>query len=225
MEFDFRQLSQKDRYKLMVSTIVPRPIALATSIDADGKVNAAPYSFFNGMASDPPILVIGIELDFDHELKHTGHNIRRTGEFVVNLVNEDLAQQMVDCAIDFPRGVDEVQATGLTALPSVVVAPPRIAESPVSFECRKTVSVEVGAGRMIVVGEIQYMHIRDDLIANEEKLYIATEKAGFIGRMHGTGWYARTTDLFEVRRQSFGQWQERNPDAAAALGTEPEAAD
>src|SRR5206468_7624673 len=140
---------QSDAYKLLVSTVVPRPIALATTVDLQGRINAAPFSFFNAVSSVPPVVVLGISPgDPNNELgdgyKDTERNIRDTGEFVVNLVDEALAEQMNICAVDFPLGVGELEKAELTALPSVGVAPPRIAQAPVSFECRRITGLSLG---------------------------------------------------------------------------------
>src|SRR5947207_5041074 len=149
MDLDLRQLSARDRYKLLISTVVPRPIALATTVDAEGRVNAAPFSFFNAVSSVPPVVVLGISPgDANNELgdgyKDTERNIRDSGEFVVNLVDEALAERMNICAVDFPAGTGELNAAELTALPSVGVRAPRIAQSPVSFECRRVTGVSLG---------------------------------------------------------------------------------
>ncbi|MBV9865397.1 MAG: flavin reductase family protein [Abitibacteriaceae bacterium] len=206
MHIDFSTISPRDRYKLLVSTVVPRPIALVTSMRADGQLNAAPFSFFNAMGSDPPLLVINIG-DRDPDIpKDTAQNIRQTGEYVVNIVDESMAEQMNICAVDFPHGTSEVAAAGFTTVASVGVKPPRLAESPINFECREYTTLEIGRNRL-VIGEVLHFHIRDDLI-DVEKLYVNTERLHAIGRMHGAGWYARTTDLFQMPRMSYEEWQE-----------------
>src|SRR5258708_39963339 len=131
MHFDLAQIPTTDAYKLLVSTVVPRPIALATTIDGGGLVNAAPFSFFNAVSSVPPVVVLGISPgDASGDgYKDTERNIRDSGEFVVNLVDEALAERMNVCALDFPAGTGELDKAQLTALPSVWVRPPRIAPS------------------------------------------------------------------------------------------------
>lgn len=205
MEFDFSKLRRMDRSKLIISTIVPRPIGWVTSISDDGIVNAAPYSFFNGMSSDPPLVVLGLERYGHASNKDTGDNIAANGEFVVNLVNEDLAQAMNVTAITFPPDIDELAEAGLTAIPGSQVKPPRIAQSPVAFECRQTHTLDVGKANQIVVGEILHMHIGDEFI-DLDKMYVDTPALKLIGRMHGGGWYARTTDLFEMQRIPLDEW-------------------
>ena len=213
MQFNFKDMKRLDRYKLMVSTIVPRPIGFVTSLSADGVVNAAPFSFFNGMASEPPTLVLGLETYPGFApVKDTGDNIRDTGEFVVALVSEDMGDQMNLCAMAYPPEVNELEEAGLTALPAVDVAPPLIGEAPVNFECKRVTTLEMSGGSKIVVGEIIRMHIKDEFI-DMEKLYVDTPALKLIGRMHGTGTYARTTDLYEMVRP--------NSDKAKKLLDEP----
>lgn len=206
MQIDYAKLTTHERYKLLVSTVVPRPIALATTVDLQGVVNAAPFSFFNAVCDEPAAVMMCVNA-VPGALKDTARNIRDTGEFVVNLVDEAIASAMNICAVDFPPEVDELKEAGLTAAPSVKVRPPRIVESPVSFECRRLANLELGIGRNLVVGEVLTAHIRDELI-DAEKLRVHTEKMRLIGRMHGTGWYARTTDLFEMPRLSLDEFRQ-----------------
>jgi flavin reductase (DIM6/NTAB) family NADH-FMN oxidoreductase RutF len=211
MHFDLAQIPTTDAYKLQVSTVVPRPIALATTIDRAGRVNAAPFSFFNAVSSVPPVVVLGISPGAGSEdgYKDTERNIRDSGEFVINLVDEALAERMNVCAIDFPAGTGELEKADLTALPSVGVRPPRIAQAPVSFECRRITGLSLGPRSTLEVGSVIHIHIRDDLI-DPVKMYVHTDKMRLIGRMHGRGWYARTSDLFLMDRLDLDTWnQER----------------
>ena len=147
MLFDFTQLPARECYKLVVSTVTPpRPIAWVISMDKQGNLNAAPFSFFNAFSGDPPVLGIGIGCHAPPEPKDTRANIRDTGEFVVNLVSEDVAEAMNITAIDFDRSVNELEEAGLSTLPSVLVKPPRIAQSPVSFECKADANCGTRAG-------------------------------------------------------------------------------
>jgi flavin reductase (DIM6/NTAB) family NADH-FMN oxidoreductase RutF len=207
MHFDLAQIPSTDAYKLLVSTVVPRPIALATTVDRSGRVNAAPFSFFNAVSSVPPVVVLGISPGATSEdgYKDTERNIRDSGEFVVNLVDEALAEQMNICAIDFPDGIGELDKSGLTAVPSVGIRPPRIAQSPVSFECRRVTGVSLGPRSMLEIGRVIHIHIRNDLV-DPAKMYVHTEKMRLIGRMHGRGWYARTSDLFLMDRIDLETW-------------------
>ena len=209
MLFDFTTLAAQDRYKLMVSTAVPRPIAWVVTQDLSGRLNAAPYSFFNVFANEPPVLVIGIGGRKPGDVKDTGQNIRETGEFVVNLVSEETAQAMNVTAIDFPPEVDELFQAGLETAPSTKVKPPRIAASPVAFECERMMAIELHHDRSLIVGRVVAMHIRDDAVLNRERCYIDTPKLHLIGRMHGGGSYLHTTDVFEMPRIKLEDWEIR----------------
>ena len=200
MFFDFETLAANDRYKLLVACVVPRPIAWVVTLDDTGTVNAAPYSFFNAMANDPPLVAIGMGARPMGAEKDTCANIRTSGQFVVNLVNADNAPAMNLTAYDFPPGVDEVAKAGLTTLPSQVVKPPRIAESPVAMECELFQMIDVNVERAIALGRVVAMHIADDAVMDRDRCYIDTPKLDLVGRMHGAGWYARTTDRFELKR-------------------------
>ncbi len=200
MLFDFETLAAQERYKLLVSTVLPRPIAWVVTQDLNGVLNAAPYSFFNTFANDPPVVVIGIGGRKPGDAKDTGNNISSTGQFVVNLVSDANAQAMNVTAIDFPPEVDELAEAGLTTIPSTKVKPPRIAESPVAFECERMMTLELNVDRALVVGRVLAMHVRDDCVLDPARCYIDTPKLDLIGRMHGAGWYARTTDRFEMPR-------------------------
>jgi flavin reductase (DIM6/NTAB) family NADH-FMN oxidoreductase RutF len=208
MLFDFAQISAKDRYKLLVSTITPRPIAWIVSQDSGGVLNAAPFSFFNAFAGDPPVVGIGISSHEPDRPKDTRANIRQTGQFVVNLVSEEIAEAMNITAVEFPAGVDELKQAGLSTHASVHVKPPRIAESPVSMECELMQIVELGSSTGLVLGRVLAMHIRDAAVLDAQKHYVDTPSLKLIGRMHGAGWYARTSDLFEMPRIPLRDWKE-----------------
>lgn len=208
MEFDLRLLEARDRYKLLVGIVVPRPIALVTTIDLKGRINAAPFSFFNVMGSDPPLVVLGIGDRPGGVPKDSARNIRATHQFVVNLVDEAIAERMNVCAIDFPEGTDELPCAGLTHAASTDVRPPRIAESPVNMECRELQTIEVGRNR-VIMGEVLRLHVRDDVI-DPARFHVHAEKLRLIARMHGAGWYVRTTDLFEMPRMALSEWETRS---------------
>jgi flavin reductase (DIM6/NTAB) family NADH-FMN oxidoreductase RutF len=213
MLFDFADLAPQDRYKLLTSTIVPRPIAWVVTQDPAGVLNAAPYSFFNAVSGNPPIVVLGIGGRRPGDVKDTGHNIRMTGQFVVNLVSQRTAAAMNITAIEFPPEVDELAQAGLTTLPSTRVRPPRIAESAVALECERHTTIEISHDRAIVLGRVLAMHIRDDAVLNRERCYIDTPALDLIGRMHGGGWYARLTDRFEMPRIPLEDWTGPDPTA------------
>jgi len=209
MLFDIEKLDSQNTYKLLVATVVPRPIAWVTTVDEDARLNAAPFSFFNAVSGYPPIVCFGIGGRAPGDAKDTGNNIRRTGQFVVNLVSDELVEQMNITAIDFGPEIDEVFEAALTPVPSTKVRPPRILEAPVSMECERLVTVEVGNDRSVVLGRVLAMHVRDDCVMDAEKCYIDTPKLNLVGRMHGRGWYTRTTDRFEMPRIEVPEWKLR----------------
>jgi flavin reductase (DIM6/NTAB) family NADH-FMN oxidoreductase RutF len=209
MLFDFDALSARNRYKLLVATVVPRPIAWVVSQNAAGHVNAAPFSFFNALSGDPPVVGIGIGARPNGAPKDSAANIRSTGEFVVNLVPDAAAAAMNVTAIEFAPEVSEVVEAGLDMLPSVKVRPPRIAASPVALECRLLQTVELGPARVLVLGRVLAMHVHDAAVLDAGRCYIDTPKLHLIGRMHGAGWYARTTDLFEMPRIPVEAWRRK----------------
>ena len=204
MEFPIDTMETGQSYKLLASVVLPRPIALVSTLDENGTVNAAPFSFFNLLGSSPPIVALGITNKDKDTPKDSRVNIARTREFVVNLVHAGLADAMNACAIDFPAGVSELDAAGLSAAPSIRVAAPRLAEARVSLECRLHSIVEIGDNR-IVLGEVVYLHLGDAFV-DGEMLRVHAEKLELIGRMHGGGWYVRTTDLFDLPRPNYADW-------------------
>ena len=209
MFIDFGAISGQERYKLLVSTITPRPIAWVVSQNLRGELNAAPFSFFNAFAGDPPVIGIGIGSHGPGRAKDTRVNIKETGQFVVNLVSEEMAEAMNVTAIEFDAGVDELKEAKVKTLPSEKVKPPRIAASPVAMECELMQIVELGANTGLVLGCVLAMHLTDDAVLDATKLYVNTPKLKLVGRMHGAGWYARTSDLFEMPRIPVPEWKKK----------------
>jgi flavin reductase (DIM6/NTAB) family NADH-FMN oxidoreductase RutF len=177
-------------------------------MDRDGVVNAAPYSFFNVFSDNPVVVAIGCAARAPGTPKDTLANIEATGQFVVNLVSAATVDAMNITAVDFPPGVSEITEAGLTAVPSTRVAVPRIAESPIALECEIFQFVPT-RGHTIVLGRVLAMDIRDDCVLDAAKFYVDTPKLDLVGRMHGRGWYARTTDRIEVPRMSGAEWAAR----------------
>lgn len=203
MQFDMRSLPLLSRYKIINSTITPRPIAWVTTVSETGVVNAAPHSFFNAVGDEPPMIVLGLLKDgASRGLKDTATHIIQSGEFVVNLVSEDAAEAMNLCSVAAPSDVSEVTYAGIETLPAVAVRPPLIAGSPVSFECKKYAAIDIGR-QTVVLGEILVAHIDDKFIVDPEKLYLDTPAMKLIARTHGSGWYVRTSDQFKMERPKY----------------------
>jgi flavin reductase (DIM6/NTAB) family NADH-FMN oxidoreductase RutF len=204
--FDFSAIPPRECYKLLVATVTPRPIAWVVSQNLDGRLNAAPFSFFNAVSGEPPVVALGIGSHEPGRPKDTRRNIRDTREFVVNLVSEEAAQAMNITAIEFEPEVNELVEGQLETVPSVYVKPPRIAVSPVSMECSLLQIVDFSADNSLVLGRVLAMHVRDEFVLDPAKNYIDTPNLRLIGRMHGTGWYARTSDLFDMPRIPRSNW-------------------
>jgi flavin reductase (DIM6/NTAB) family NADH-FMN oxidoreductase RutF len=198
MELDLETTFADRAYPILASLVTPRPIAFVTTMSPDGKVNAAPFSFFNVLGSEPPYLAFAPGDRDDGTPKDTARNIRLTHEFVVNLVEEGIAEAMNRCAASLPYGVNELVDAGLHTVASTVVKPPRIAESPVSLECKEWGTLHIGDNRL-VVGLIKRVHVRDELFDAEAKR-IRTERLFLVGRMASPHWYCRTRDRFEMVR-------------------------
>jgi flavin reductase (DIM6/NTAB) family NADH-FMN oxidoreductase RutF len=210
MQFDFKTMKPMDRYELLLGTVIPRPITIVTTLSAGGALNAAPYSLFNVVGHDPPVIMLAVLPHPEGRLKDTAENIFATREFVVNLVPQSLAEAMNITCIDAPPEIDELTLAGLTPAASQAVRPPRIAESPVSFECRVLTSLVTGPRQTAVIGRIVRAHVDDAVILDKERCHIDTQALRLIARMHGSGWYARSTDLFQIDRPSWAAWQENN---------------
>jgi flavin reductase (DIM6/NTAB) family NADH-FMN oxidoreductase RutF len=206
MRFDFERMPPMERFEAMTGTVVPRPIALVTSLDADGRLNAAPYSFFAPMAIDPPLLAIGVLPHVEGRLKDSGSNALATGELVVNMVSGRLAEAMNLTCIDAPPGVDEAALAGLATLLSERVAPPRLADSPVAFECRLHQAIEPGPNQVILLARILLAHVAPSCLTDTEPPAIDTPALDLIGGLHGARWYTRTSDRFAMDRPSWAEW-------------------
>ena len=198
MELDLEGKHADRAYAVLASLVTPRPIAWVTTVGPDGVVNLAPFSFFNLLGSNPPILGFCPGDRDDGTPKDTALNIRLSHEFVVNLVDEAVAEAMNRSAASLPYGVSELTSAGLTTLRSSVVRPPRIAESPASLECTEWGTLQIGENRL-VIGLIKRVHVRDELF-DPVTLRIRAEQLQIIGRMASPDWYCRTRDRFEMQR-------------------------
>jgi flavin reductase (DIM6/NTAB) family NADH-FMN oxidoreductase RutF len=196
VELALSELSAKERYRLLIGLVVPRPIAFITTRSEDGVVNAAPFSFFNLMGEDPPIVVVSLESRPDGSIKDTLRNIRRTGEFVVNLVDEAIAAAMHQASANYPPEVSEVSAVGLSLAPCREVAIERIAEAPASLECKVLQTVAIGPTRRIVIGKIFRLHVRDTLVDPATKR-IREDAYHPVGRLYANS-YVKTRERFTL---------------------------
>ena len=192
---DFAAITEHQRYQLMASLIVPRPIALVTTQGTSGVVNAAPFSMFNMLGEEPPLLMISINKLGDGRLKHTAANIIATREFVVHIADEPMADQMHRCGDDHPATVSELAAVGFTTAPSHAVAPPRIAEAPVAFECALADTLET-TSRHIFIGNVRWLHAREGLI-DLERYRVRLQNFFPVARF-GASFYIRTRDRFSL---------------------------
>ena len=200
MLIDVSQSDPLTVYQALVGAVTPRPIAWVTTVDVQGRVNLAPFSFFNAFGSNPPVVVFSPNLKRDRGKKDTLRNAEATGQFVVNAAVNELAAQVNLSSRELPEGESEVDLTGLTLLPSVKVRPPRLAESPVHLECvvRQILPIGDGPGAAnLVIGEVVVLHAADAVLDGRGR--IDPHKLHAIGRLGGD-YYCRTTDLFEMKR-------------------------
>lgn len=198
---DPREISPQENYKLLIGSVLPRPIAFVSSLSPEGVPNLAPFSFFNAVCNNPPtILFCPVRRGTDGSKKDTLLNIEATKEFVVNVVSEDIVMPMNQTAAEYPRGVNEFTESGLTEAPSVIIKPPRVLESPISMECRLNQIVYIGEGGpgsgSIVIGTVVYFHLREDVYENG---YVVTEKLKPVARLAGTS-YCPVRDIFSLPR-------------------------
>jgi flavin reductase (DIM6/NTAB) family NADH-FMN oxidoreductase RutF len=208
MKFDLEKATHRETYNLLIGLVAPRPIALVTSMNEQGGLNAAPFSAYNYLCTDPPIVGLGV---MDRPTggfvpKDTARNIRRTGEFVVNVVTEDIAHQMNVCATDFPAEIDELEMAGLATEPSHVVKVPRIRQAHAALECREYTTMEIGRSR-IILGRVVAIYIEDKYV-DPAGPYVRAEELHAIGRMNGLGSYVKTKDAFmTMPRISYEEWK------------------
>lgn len=204
LTIDPTKQTPQETYKLLVGSIVPRPIAFVSSMDEHGVRNLAPFSFFTAVSANPPVICFSpMVRSAAHPpltmTKDTIRNITNTREFVVNIVSEEFVQQMNACSAELPPEVDEFEISGLTPLDSEMVKPPRVAESHIQMECRLLQVVTVSAeplGGSLVLGHVLRFHVRESIIDN---FRIDPDKLKAVARMAGST-YARTTDRFELER-------------------------
>jgi flavin reductase (DIM6/NTAB) family NADH-FMN oxidoreductase RutF len=202
---DLATLTPRDRYKLLCALIVPRPIALVTTLGGDGTINAAPFSFFNVFAEEPALVALGLFANDDGSLKDTSANIDATGAFTVNLIDEALAARMNTCAVNFPAEMSEIDAAQLSTLPGVAIPVPRIAEAPAALECRHYKTLEVSAHRRLCLGEVIHVHARAGIV-DPTRMYVNLDNYKPVARMFGN-LYAGLGPPFELKRQTYAEWR------------------
>ena len=209
MQIDTALHSEADNYKILTNVVVPRPIAWITSRSQSGVINLAPFSFFNAVGSDPPYIVVSIGLRDDGTPKDTARNIEASGEFVVNLVTEDLLHAMNVSAAEFPPDQSELVAADLHTVPGVKTRTPRLAEAQVSLECRLFKSQVLGSNTLYIA-EILMFHVADHLMG--ARLHV--NNFAPIGRLGSPSAYCRTTDRFELPRMSYADWRKETEGAS-----------
>ncbi|WP_225772996.1 flavin reductase family protein [Inquilinus sp. Marseille-Q2685] len=205
--FDFAALTERERYKLLIGTVIPRPIALVTTLSRDGRPNAGPFSFFNVLTHDPAIVAIGVENHADMSFKDTARNIRETGEFTVHICDTALAERMEICAIKFGPEVNELEQAGLETTPGEMVRSPRILAAPAALECRRYMTLQLSPAREIILGEVLGVFVRTDAV-DARSLHVDQHKMDAIGRLGGHS-YARTQDQFEIKTLTPDQFHHR----------------
>lgn len=201
MQLDPATLAEKEQYKLMTGCIVPRPIALITTLGPLGP-NAAPFSLFNMAGSAPPMVMFAIGDQGDGREKDTLQNVRYLPEFVIHICNEAIAERMNICSTDFPTGVNELERAGLSTAPSVKVRPPRIVEAPVQLEGRVMQIIDVGDRHHVVLGEILWFHFHNGIV--NERYYVDVQRLNPIGRLSGPN-YSRVREVFQMDRPFIGE--------------------
>ncbi len=203
MDIRTSDIDRKRIYKLMTSTIVPRPIAWISTVSKDGVFNVAPFSYFAGVSSSPPLLMVSVGSKETGEKKDTWKNIEETGEFVVNIVTKQLLEKMNITSMAFDEDIDEFKEADLTPEPSLIVKAPRIKESPINIECKKFEIINIGK-MGIIFGEIVNFHIKDELL--NEKGYVDTKKIEIVGRLGGAEYcIISENNTIEIKRPDLGK--------------------
>ncbi len=208
MQFDVRAMKPMDRYELLLGTVLPRPITIVTTLSGNGVLNAAPYSLFNVVSHDPPVIMIAVLPHLERRLKDTAANVFETREFVVNLVPRSMAAAMNITNIDAPAGTNELTLAGLDVTASKSVKPPRIATSPTAFECRLLTSLSFNSDQAVLFGEVITAFVSDHLVIDAARGVVDTPRLDLFGAMHAARWYCSTADRFEMVRPTWKQWMD-----------------
>ena len=207
LDIDPKSLSARDRYKLLCGLVVPRPIALVTTLSPEGVVNAAPFSFFNMFSDEPPIVILGVNLRNDGTEKDTTRYIQANGEYVIHIVSEEDGHAMNVCATEFPEDISEIDIAGFTLKPSRKVAPPTIVEAAAALECRLHSVIPFSEKRAIIVGEVVQIKARAGIV-DPAKLYVDVKKYRPMARLFGN-LYATLGEVYERKRETYQEWSER----------------
>lgn len=201
MEYNVSSYPWQSIYKILIGSIIPRPIGWISTVDREGRANLAPFSFFNVVCANPPhVLFCPMVRSTDGLTKDTLSNVRETGEFVVNIATEELASPLNLTSTELPSDIDEFEYASLSKLPGRIVRSPRVAESPVNFECKVTNILDLGTqpgSGSIVIGEVVYIHVEDSVLKTRDRINL--DKLKPIGRLSGKA-YCRITDIFELDR-------------------------
>jgi flavin reductase (DIM6/NTAB) family NADH-FMN oxidoreductase RutF len=208
MIFEVSKVTPRQIYNLLIGLVAPRPIALVTSMNGEGRLNAAPFSAYNYLCTDPPIVGLGVtdRPGGGYVPKDTARNIRQGGEFVVNVVTEDLMHAMNVCATDFPADVNELEMAGLETVASSVVKVPRVKTAHAALECVEHSTIEIGRSR-VILGRVVAMYIEDEFV-DLAGPYIKAEELHAVGRMNGLGSYVKTRDSFlNMPRIPYAEWE------------------
>ncbi len=204
LDIRLTDLEPRERYKALTGVVIPRPIAFVTALMPNGKVNAAPHSFFNVFSEDPPLVVLGIALRPNKTFKDTTQHSLANGEFVINLVDGALAEKMNLAAITFPPEISECEELGLETLPSTEIKTPRLKDAPFAYECRHKVTLNFSPERQLIIGEILRLHARDGLM-DPTTLRVDLEKYNPVGRLFGD-LYSYQQAVFELKRPTYDEW-------------------
>jgi flavin reductase (DIM6/NTAB) family NADH-FMN oxidoreductase RutF len=205
MRLDTASLGANEAFRLLSSAVVPRPIAWLTTLNQNGSVNLAPFSFFNAVSSEPPMIAVSIEDRSPNEDKDSLANIKRTGSFVSHVVTETLLEATVTSAIEFPSEVSEAEAVGLKLVSSHHIAVPRLLEAPVSMECKLETLLRVGTAATLVIAKVVCFHLQDELYKNGR---IDSTQLQAVGRMSGSA-FAKTCDVVSIPTPSYDSWLEK----------------
>lgn len=201
IQIDLSRVPPRDAHGLLGSAVVPRPIAWISSVSADGQVNLAPFSFFSGVTWSPPTLCVSIVNRQDGSRKDTILNIEQTGNFVVNMVSEEMGSVMVQTSATLPRGVDEAREAGVSLTPSTVISAPRVRDAGIAFECVLDRIIEVGTGPYganLVLGRIKVMHVKEEILESERS--IDWTRSRLLGRLSGTK-YCKIRSVIQISTQ------------------------